>query len=370
MKIPLRTDTLDEAVERFQRDGLVILTDVDDRPAEMLTGMLAELSGLSPGEIRTAGERGDIEITAEMRQKLARGHMTPELAAACHEALGDLLVRLVGPIIHTSKTFHYQMKRRSTSQVMLKGYSGEGKEVQALYGLHNEFTAARIITSPSAVVCWVPLNDYDAPAIHFYPGSHRLGLLANRWLSSQIEDVARIGPTLEYRPRRGDLVIFHFLTMHGSGAATDDPLPDVEGDPVRISCDLRFFPFCGVLDSEATSLRPDPVAWIREREAGLEDDLLLGPLFETLAYCGLAIDWPDLPEGSVAHWARFVEGVVRGNEAQRRDAIEGLVNTEVGFDALDSYLERFASPALCPRPYASIEELVPESREVLASRTR
>lgn len=367
MEISLRPENHDAIVGAFQRDGYVILDDVDPRPADTLTGMLCDLAGLTPEQVHAAGRAGAaLEVTPEMRLALARGNMTPELQSVCHDVLGDLLVRLVGPLVHTSKTFHYQMKQRSTSQVILKGYHEGGTEVQALYGLHNEFTAARVLTSPSAIVCWVPLNDFEGPALHLYPGSHRKGLLTNRWLSRQVDEgVSEIGEPIEYHPKRGQLVIFHFLTMHGSGAATDDPLPEVAGDPVRISCDLRFFPFCGVLDSPATALRDRPLEWIDERVASETDDLLLGPLYETLAYFGREIAWPDLPDGSVAHWARFIEGLVRGDEAQRRDAIAQLVNVDIGFDPLESYQERYAPAELTQRPYRSVSGIVPEAEVML-----
>lgn len=360
MRIPLAPENLDRIVETFQREGYVILTDVDPRPADMLTERLSELIGVTTEEIVGAGRPGSrFEVTAEMRRTLARTDVWPELRDVAHEALGALLTRLIGPIVHTSRDFHYQLKPRSTSQVVLKGYGGEGQEVQALYGTHNEFTAARVITSPSAVVCWIPLDTYDAPALHLYPGSHRLGLVANRWLSRQVDELDRIGPAVEYRPQRGEMVVFHFLTMHGSGAATDDPLPEVEGDPVRISCDLRFFPFCGVLDSTPTSLVENPIAWIEQRLGDVSDDLLQAPLLETLAYLGRPIDWPELPAGSTAHWARFIEGLVSGDEDQRRGAIEGLVNVEVGFDPVSSYHERFADASLKERPFDAIRDLVP-----------
>ena len=367
MSISLNESNLDEIVAAFRRDGFVILKDVDTRPAEILTGMLSDLVGLTEEEIVEAGEPdARLEITPEMRRKLARTDVSDELRDAAHAALAEVLTRLLGPVVHTSRDFHYQLKPRSTSQIVLKGYGGEGQEVQALYGTHNEFTAARVITSPSAIVCWIPLNTYDAPALHLYPGSHRLGLLANRWLSRQVDDVDRIGPAIEYRPRRGEVVIFHFLTMHGSGAATDDPLPESAGDPVRISCDLRFFPFCGVLDSPARALAEDPLGWIRERMSELSDDLLLAPLLEDLAYWDQPIDWPDLPDGSTAHWARFIQGLVKGDEEQRRDAIERLVNEEVGFDPVSAYHERFAAATFADRPYETIRDVVPEAARVPA----
>lgn len=365
MYYSLTATNLDAIVAGFQRDGVVVLTDVDQRPLDILTRMLAEQSGLSATEILSAGMDGGVEIGADVRAKLARGYMTPELRDASHAVFGDLLVRLIGPVVHTSQTFHYQLKPRAQRDVILHGYHGDGREVQALYGIHNEFTAARVLTSPSAVVCWVPLNTFDGKALYFYPGSHRLGLLANRWLPrhDQCDGIERVGPVVEYQPRLGEVVLFHFLLLHGSGAAVlGEPTPGPQ--PTRISCDLRFFPFAGVLDSEASLLRPDPVAWMREQERTLADDLLKAPLWEALAYLGERIDWPALPEHSVAHWARFADGLVRGDAAEREDAIRHLANVAVGFDPIDGYLERFAAAALTRTPYASIASRVPQAERM------
>ncbi len=364
----LTPENYDAIVADFQRDGVVVLTDVDPRPLEILTRMLAEQSGLDTATIRAAGHDAGVEIGADVRQRIARGHMTSELRETSHAVFGDLLTRLIGPLIHTSQTFHYQLKPRDQRDVILQGYSGDGREVQALYGIHNEFTAARVLTSPSAVVCWIPLNTFDGKALYFYPGSHRLGMVANRWLPRHdaCEGIERVGPVVEYQPKLGEVVIFNFLLLHGSGAAVQgEPMQGPQ--PTRISCDLRFFPFSGVLDSEASALRPDPIGWINAHLPTLTDDLLLAPLYEVLAYMGQPIDWPTLPKHSVAHWARFVEGLVSGDTAQRYDAIAQLANTDIGFDPLQSYLDRFAGAALTQRPYESIRGVVPQAEAMLSS---
>lgn len=362
----LAAGNLDQIVAGFQRDGVVVLTDVDQGPLDILTRMLSEQTGLSGEQIRAAGQDGSVEVTAEMRQKLARGIVTPELRDASLAVFGDLLTSLIGPIIHSSQTFHYQLKPRAQRETILSGAHADGREVQALYGIHNEFTAARVLTSPSAVVCWIPLNTFDGKALYFYPGTHRLGLLANRWLPrhDQCEGIERVGRVVEYTPKLGEVVIFNFLVFHGSGSAVLGE-PQDGPQPTRISCDLRFFPFMGILDSKAQLMRPDPVGWMRDRIAGTTDDLLQGPLFEGLAYLGESIDWPSLPQHSVAHWARFVEGLMKGDEALKRDAVSGLVNTTVGFDPLDSYLERFAPAALCRTPYESVADALPQAARIL-----
>src|SRR5207237_10929992 len=124
--------------------------------------------------------------------------------------------------------------------------------------------------------------------------------LANRWLRPDEAGVERLGDSVEVFAREGHVLLFNFLVLHG----TTRP-----GPATRISCDARFFPFCGILDSEATALTPQPLEWIRTRLKERLGDTLDGPLYETLAYLGEPIDWPRLGPQSVLNWARFIEGL-------------------------------------------------------------
>ena len=89
MYYPLSSATLDSIVAGFQRDGVVVLTDVDSGPLDILTRMLAEQSGLSTSEIRAAGRDGGVDISSDVRAKLARGYMTPELRESLAQDLCD-----------------------------------------------------------------------------------------------------------------------------------------------------------------------------------------------------------------------------------------------------------------------------------------
>ncbi len=46
-------------------------------------------------------------------------------------------------------------------------------------------------------------------------------------------------------------------------------------------------------------------------------------------------------------------------------AIAELVNTDVGFDPLDAYLERLDPVTLCRRPYEAMATMIPQAGAVL-----
>ena len=286
---------------------------------------------------------------------MARPEVTPALRDLCLEVFGDLVVRLLGPVLQVSQSFHPQVKGPATNQTILHGYSDDGKEVEASYGLHMDFTAARIVTSPSAMVCWIPLNTCKQNTLRLYPRCHRLGLITNRWLPLDIEGLERIGPPIDIQATEGEALLFNFMMLHG--ASNPSPV-------ARISCDLRFFPFIGILDNAPLSLRPDPVAWVRERISQVSDEKLLAPMYEALAYWGLPIDWPIVPRHSSLHWARVIDALVNQKPAQRQAAVAQWVNEEVGFDPVGAYQERFAQLKLAERPYAAVHQVVPESARV------
>jgi hypothetical protein len=344
MYFPLRQQQFPAIVDFYSRHGFVVLTDVDPKLAAAFRHVVGETTGLTDEQIRRAGRGEEVAISSDARAKLARPEMTPELRNLLFATLGDLVVELLGPFIHVSNSYHPQIKRTQSTYI-LKGYSGDGLEVEAPYGLHQDFTAARLVTSPSAIVCWIPLNSCEFNALRVYSDTANRGMLTNRWLRPDEGGVEQLGPSVEVKAEEGQVLLFNFLVMHG----TTRP-----GPATRISCDARFFPLCGILDSEATVLRPDPVAWIRARLREPLTEPLAGPLYEALAYLGETIEWPSVRQHSVLHWARVIEGLVRGDAAQVRDGVAQFVNTQDGFDPAGDYVERFAGLALQPRAYRSV----------------
>lgn len=340
-----RVKDLAAAAAYYDENGFVVLTDVSPTLVAAFGAVLSELTGLTVEEIERAGSDGGITISRETRARLARPPMSPELRQLALSAFAEILVRILGPLVHVSQSYHPQIKSGAGPGYILSGYSGDGLEVEAFYGLHQDFTAARVLTSPSAAVFWIPLNNCEDNGLRLYPRTCRCGLVANRWLPPTVQGLERFGPPVEIRAEKGQVLIFNFLVLHG----TSNP-----GPRTRISCDLRFFPFCGILDSVPTVMRPQPVQWIRRRLNEIEGDLLAAPLYEALAYLAQPIEWPRIESHSILHWARFIEGLVMGNDDQMTASVEGLANTENGYDEVESYAKRFSTTALQAQPYESI----------------
>lgn len=343
MRFAFRSENFNAILDHYHCHGFVLLTEVDQRIANAYRQMLAEVIGVSRGELEAAGAKGGLELTPDARARLARPQTTGDLQELMLSVLGNFLAMMLGPFVHISQTFHPQVKGRPRKHI-LSGYSGDGLEVEAPYGFHQDFTAGRITTSPSAVVCWIPLNDCDENCLRLYPGSHSLGFLTNRWLPYDVTGIDRIGPYVDIEARAGETLFFNFLLLHG----TSRP-----GPTLRMSCDVRFFPFCGLLDSPVKVLRTEPVRWIGERLSTVSDDTLVAPLRETLAYLGQDLPWPALRPHSPLHWARFVEGCLRNDAGQKADAISHLANADVGFDPVADYLGRFTGLTLEAQPYRS-----------------
>lgn len=357
MYYPLRPENLDAIESHYASEGFVVLTDIEAAFTNEFANIVARKGNLTGQEKDLLGQSGKIDLSAEQIQALKRVDVTPELKKLCLDLIGDLLLRLLGPVIHTSRDFHFQFKKQTETREILKGYSEDGVEIQALYGIHNEFTAARILVSPSGLVCWVPLNTYEGCALNLFPGTHRRGLLTNRWLSRDEIGRADMGPPVKYYPKRGEIVLFHFMTMHGSGKSySKNP---VDGN--RASCDIRFFPLCGIIDSEPTRLVDDPIDWIRQRLQGGIDEVLLAPLNETLAYFGEALSTDDARQHSVLNWGNFIRHWLDGNEQKALDAIARLANTQQGFDTLESYQKRFTQIHLYEKPFSTLGIPVPRA---------
>jgi len=355
MYYPLKPDNMDSIVSHYAREGFVVLTEVEDAFTDEFTNIVAHKGSLTSQEKDLLGKSGKIDLSPEQIQALKRIDVTSELSNLCLDVIGDILLKLLGPIIHTSRDFHFQFKKDNERREILKGYSEDGVEIQALYGIHNEFTAARILVSPSGLVCWVPLNTYEGCALNLFPGTHRRGLLTNRWLSKNEIGRADMGAPVKYYPRRGEIVLFHFMTMHGSGTSHgQNPV-----DGIRASCDIRFFPFCGIIDSEPTCLVANPIEWIRERIDQGMDEVLLAPLNETLAFYGERIKSENTRQHSVLSWAEFIRHWLAGNEQEALEAIARLVNTQQGFDTLESYQKRFTQIQLYERPFSTLGIPVP-----------
>ena len=75
MEFPLRTDQWGAIADHYEREGFVILTDVDERPATLLREIVGSLSDLSPERIREVARGHEITLSPEVRNRLARPPM-------------------------------------------------------------------------------------------------------------------------------------------------------------------------------------------------------------------------------------------------------------------------------------------------------
>lgn len=344
MYFALRPENFSQILDHYEQYGFVVLTEVDPRLAATFRNVITSATGWSDDQIKQAGSGTTLTLSSEARARLTRWQTSSEIQEVLLSALGDLIVYLLGPVIHISRDFHPQIKR-GAQQHILSGYLGDGLEVEAPYGYHQDFTSARVLTSPNAIVCWVPLNTCSENGLRIHPRSHTEGLLMNRWLPFDVPGIEGVGPYLDVSAEAGQVLLFNFLLVHATLRT---------GPKTRISCDIRFFPFCGILDSPARVIRAQPIEWIRQRLHEVHGETLKAPLYEILAYLGEPVTWPEIHRNSPLQWARYIEGMVRRDADLMAQAIEEFTNVECGFDPVSAYQKRFAQIQLERRPYQSV----------------
>lgn len=347
MYFPLRPENFAAILDHYSRQGFVVLTGVNPRIASVFRSVISSFTGLTEQEIERGGNGRPLSLSREARAAVARPDTLPEMQELLTRDLGDLLTELLGPIIHISHTYHPQIKTGVSEGYAVEGYSGDGAEVRAQYALHQDFTAGRKLTSPAAIVCWIPLNRCDQNTLRLYSKSHSQGMLARNWLLPDSPDLDRVGPYVDIEAEPGQILLFNFLLLHG----TSRP-----GPKLRVSCDLRFFPFCPTIDSVARVLRPNPLEWIRQRLKTAIGETLVEPLLEASLYLGEPVEWPSLKPHSVLFWSQYIAALLNRDEDGVARAIRMLTNSEVGFDAEAQFLEweRSSRVPLYSRPYYSV----------------
>lgn len=240
MRFEFHPDNYSDILQHYNDNGFVLLTGVDPQIPTKFREIITNITGLDEARIRAAGQSArELELPIEVRNSLARPPVTPEVQNVLLAVFGDLLTRMLGPVLHVSREFHPQIKRGSPGYI-LKGYSGDGLEVEAAYGLHTDFTAGRVTTSPNALALWVPLNTCEKSGLRLYRGSHARGLVTNGWLRPDTTGLEKIGDYVDIFAEEGQALMFNFSLLHGTAVGSLG---------TRISADVRFFPFCGSLDS-------------------------------------------------------------------------------------------------------------------------
>jgi Phytanoyl-CoA dioxygenase (PhyH) len=320
----LNAERLEAAARYYGGNGFLVLTDVEStfgaRFEERLAGVLAEV-GLDAREVI----EGRVPLTAfsgEARERVSRIDTTPELAGWMLGVLEPLLLRLLGPILQVSSNFHAQFKGGDlvAPAVDHGGYPTGTQYLEPFgqYLLHQDFTGAKLPTSPSFVTLWVPLTTGPNWGLRLYPGSHRLGILCNDWIPLEDARLEMLGTPVDFAPQRGKALVFNAMLLHSSVHP---------GPSRRVSCDVRFFPLCGFLPTVPWILGDDPERDLRVLPG--DNEILRMPRLEAQILLGRESDLEEVPEHSPLNWAKYVEAVRRGD-------LEGAL----------PYLERFTNPAL------------------------
>ena len=330
---------LDAAARHYADDGYFVLEGVD-AIANLFRPVLADRVGVSEQaltEILNPGNSG--LFSPEIRRRLGRIDTPPGLARALITALEPLLLRLIGPLVHVSSTFHGQFKEQGAIPVDHGGYDAKADylEVHGPYLLHQDFAGAAMPTSPSAVTLWTAMNSCSQWNLRLYPGSHKLGLLCNRWVGLSDERLARFAKPVDIEARAGTAVVFNAMMLHG----TSNP-----GPSRRASCDLRFFPLFGFLPSEVHFLGSEKQNLLNEALKRAETPTLQAPVLEAMAFLGYEDKLEGVPPFSILNWVKFVTCMVRADKAGAIGHLERFVNTDVGFDTIEAYASKFLNPPI------------------------
>lgn len=333
---------LEAAARFYDENGFLVLSGLEGA-ARQLSLILAHAFGISEERMETILDPAiPMEIfPTEVRQQLARVATPKEFAQSLLHSLRPVLQRLIGPLVHVSSTFHSQFKGSEVHTVDHGGYTAdmEYMEVHGPYLLHQDFAGASIPTSPSMLTLWVSLNSSPYWNLRLFSGSHRMGLLCNTWLNLQDQRLPLLGNPVDVQARKGIAVLFNGLTLHG----TSNPGPER-----RISCDIRFFPLCAFLPSEVHLLSSKLHQLLGEglRQAG--GPTIKAPLLEDLVFLGEesrarrttpALNEP--PRYSVYNWVNYISCVLRGEMEAALPQLNRFVNTEIGVDEPEVYINKF-----------------------------
>lgn len=315
---------LDAAATHFAEHGYLELCGLEERIAPLFRDELARVLEMDDAELATLLEPVEEPaiLARERRLRLSKILTRPELATALTTRLAPILSSLIGPVAHVSRDFHAQFKGGTVEPITSYHYekAAEYMEVHGAYLLHQDFTGASIPTSPSGLTLWVALNESPDSTLRLFPGTHRQGLMVHRMWKLDDPRTARLAPPIDLPAKHGRGVLFNALLLHGTGKT---------GKRRRVSCDIRFFPLCGFLGTEAHLLAPDPIESLSKAMARTQDRVLRTPLLEDLVFLGEHNGPVSAPPLSVENWVNYLIARMQADGDAARRSLERMVNVDL-----------------------------------------
>lgn len=351
----LDRNRLEAAAQHYEEQGYLVLTGAEQAVTSVFRPILAEIIGVATPDLDELfkPDKPLGILPHEVRRKLSRVETSNRLAESLLTSLEPIVRRLLGPIVHVSSSFHAQLKSAPVKNVERGGYQSDYLEVHGPYLLHQDFTGANIPTSPSALTLWVAQNTTSNWNLRLYPGSHRYGMLCNRWIELNDPRLAVLGKPVDIEARRDMAVIFNAMLLHG----TSNP-----GPMQRISCDIRFFPLCGFLPSQPRLVGGWTETTLDEMLAAARGPTLRAPLLETQLYAGIFTPPEPAPPHSVLNWVNFVNCVIQGDPAAALSYLERFTNREIGIDPPEVYASKFLAHPVNQQTLERARRLCPFAR--------
>ena len=333
-------DQLDQAARFFEEHGYVRLSGLRTAVCGAFEDRLAEAIEIPRHELQPL-----LESAGQLRL-LARGAAAPleNLHVAASGSVAALVARAdsedadradrareqhVSRAVQGRQAQRGRQGHRALSQRDGGRLHGSARRLPAPSGLHGR---QHPYQPTSGLTLWVALNACPESTLRLFPGSHRLGMFCHKMWKLDDPRLASLGqPPVDLEAQVGTGVLFHALLFHGTGKL---------GSLRRVSCDIRFFPLCGFLPSEAHFLDSRPLDMLsrhQERELG---PTLLAPVLEQLTYLGepVAVEAPPL---STLNWVNYLVELMRGQADSALPHLARFINTNLLEDPESVFTHKF-----------------------------
>ena len=349
----LTTRQLEEGAAFFDEHGYVRLKGLAKSVAPAFERSLAHALGIDDTELlKLLDPRSEGVFPRDVRARLSRISTSEELSRTLLTSLSPLLTTVLGPMVHVSSTYHGQFKGGALSEAArdIAHYHNETAvdymEVHGAFRLHQDFTGASLPTSPSGVTLWVALNECPESTLKLFPGSHRLGAFCHKMWKSDDPRLSELATPVEIAADVDTGVLFNALLFHGTGRLSALR---------RVSCDLRFFPLCGFLPSDAHILDPQPLDRLARQRERAPGDTTESPLLEALAFLGKG-EIVDAPARSALNWPNYVVELMRSRPETALPYLERFINTDLLEEPLTVLTHKFHNRTIYIDKLQSVQE--------------